>query len=229
MNSLQTRIADFFKTKLSDSSAGHPPVIPVPMYQVRAEVFQFVLPENIRLRTGELYSGFSARVYGIHYQTFEGTLALYHDDDILWLDDHSSNTDYETFMRREGLLEWLPDKKDRFVDLLIETKFTCLPGLRGIRNVHDIPLMAEEGRRDLIKCGGQKYVEASDEQLARIGQQISPSALAITGDFTYTLDFYIWTKMLGRVINLRCFVGPDSSFKYEGAILANGVGDFIVP
>ena len=198
--------------------------------EVRAEIFQVATLGDVSLLSERLWSGLSGKVYKILYGELSVILAHYNDGTILWLDDHSSDSDFQNFVRRERLLEWLPHQVDRLVNLLIETKLNFLGKPQLVNNVMEVPLMPESQKA--LWAGNEQVQEVLLEQenrLADISDRVRPPML--TADLTggFQLNFYIWTKILGKVINIHCFFGPGNTFRYRGVQLTQFVGRYLVP
>ena len=129
--------------------------------QARIDAFNQLLEENVILKQGLPWNILMGKVYMVVYFHITAILALYPDETILWLDDHSSNSDYEVFMQRENLLSWPPDRKDQLIQLLVETKFNFLGWPRVIYSAVDIPQ-----RKNKIK--------ESQKRLTWVTQKIFP-------------------------------------------------------
>jgi hypothetical protein len=168
-------------------------------------------------------------------------VAHYDDGTILWLDDHLDDADFSGFVQRERLAEWLPDHLNEILELLLETKFYFLGWPQLIHSVSDIPLIPERYTSHLTdpkddyllsSLDQQKALESlreADRRLASVADQIrAPESIRLE-DGSTRLIFYIWTKILGKVVRLDTYFGVDNSFKYEAAQLTEQVGYFTVP
>ena len=184
--------------------------------QARIEAFDQIPEANVSLKKGLPWDLLTGKVYEVFQMYVTAILALYSDETILWLDDHSSNSDYEIFMRRENLLSWYPDRKDQLIQLLVETKFNFLGRPRIISSAVDIPHQENE-------------IEESHEQLMRVTKQIFPPTYVQNLDGSLRVHFCIWTLILGKIFAVDCMLGPGSAFSYHGELLTRDVGDYVLP
>ena len=198
--------------------------------EFRADIFQNVGYPSKKWES-PLGSQFSASIYTIIAPHLSVVLALYNDNTLLWLDDHSSDTDFAEFIRRENLLLWLPNQLDKFVELLVETKFNFLGWPQFLSKASDIDKVPDE-IKDKQSLFGHQHMEAmldAEKRIDEIMGIIHPPTLDEYEEGEFRLQFYIWTKLFGRVIKLTCFLGGDDLFSYEGIQLAHDVGFNTIP
>jgi hypothetical protein len=174
------------------------------------------------------YPNLSAILYKVYvddHMSLSVVMAHYKDGTILWLDDHSNNDDYAAFVRREHLWEYLPDRLDVLVNLLINTKFNYLGSPQLVSSKVDIPpypdLLSEILRADLLQERDKRMMRAS----ALVEAPLQTSGL----DGTAQVQFFVWTRIYGKILRLNCRFGPDTPFEYEGDELLERVGGYIVP
>ena len=215
--SLEKIFASFFTNRAkSNPLVIQKGILPGWLEQARIEAFDQIPEENVTLKMGLPWDLLTGKVYEVFQMYVTAILALYSDEIILWLDDHSSNSDYEVFMRRENLLSWYPDRKDQLIQLLVETKFNFLGEPRLISSAVDIPQK-------------QNGIEESHKQLTRVTKQIFPPTYVQNLDGSIRLQFCIWTLILGKIFVVDCTLGPGSAFSYHGDLLTRDVGDYVLP
>lgn len=112
-------------------------------HTIRAEAIPSLALENIFAQEGALYSNLTGIIYDIGIAPLNAVVSFYGDGTVLWLDDHTTNVDYISFIEREHLLDWLPNQVHKLAELMAETKFSFLGRPRVIKNIHDIPITIE--------------------------------------------------------------------------------------
>jgi hypothetical protein len=227
MNDVHQLIADFFKScyesqtgsvwSFDQNSRRLPAFV-----EIRAEIFKDTYNTYASERTGGLWSELSCKVYKVASKKLSVIVALYGDKDILWLDNHSDDSDFEILVRRERLIEWLPYRLDELLDLLIETKLNYLLWPLLVRMVSEVPPYKEEYRA----LSDPEFVVEMDKRLAKVANQIQPPRCVRDRNGAFQLSFCVWTKVLGRVIRIDCTFGPNHSFRYESTQLTDQVGMF---
>jgi len=196
----------------------------------RAEVFQSSAWENVSLQTGELWSGLSGKAYKLSYGELSVVVARYDSGSILWLDDHSTDSDYQEFVRREHLLEWLPQQMDKLIHLLIATKLNFLGEPQLVDNTMEVPVLPESQKA--LWAGDEEVQQSWLEQekcLADISDQIQSPVLITDQNRGFWLNFHIWTRILGKIIGVSAFFGVDNTFHYKGVQLTQFVGRYMAP
>jgi hypothetical protein len=179
-------------------------------------------------KTGAVWSdltGYVVKLYRIGSMVTSVVVAFYGDSDILWLDCLSDDADFETFIRRERLVDWLPYRLEDVVELLIETKFNFLLLPRLVRTAAEIPPL-KAGYRSALEKQTPEFVAAMDRRFEGLVGQIQPPRCIQHPDGVFRLGFYVWTIVLGKVIKVDCLLGPGCSFGYEVAQLTDQVGMF---
>jgi hypothetical protein len=230
MSNKKQLFADFFSNKIaSDPGVKLPASEPRPhgwFEEFRAETFQ--TPHNPTLKTGTLWSKLSGIVYKIESSQLSVVLALYADT-ILWLDDHSNDTDFNAFVRREQVSKWLPQNIEALLDLLIATKFNFLGRPQLVRSALEIPTFSERQKALMAKSKeALTKLSIQEKDLAKIAEQIHPPKFISRDEGTFQLNFCLWTKILGKVIKIHCYFEQDK-FRYEAILLAEQIGNFLVP
>lgn len=193
-------------------------------------MFRAATWSNVSLQTGELWSELSGKVYLVSNGQLSAVLASYNDGTILWLDDHSKDADFQSFTRRERLLEWLPHWMDKLVHLLIKTRLNFLGGPQLIKSAMEVPESSESQKALWVEDEEvQRFLLEQEKRLADISGQIRPPAVITAQERGLDVSFHVWTKILGKVISVHCFFGPNRTFRYEGVQLTQFVGNHIVP
>lgn len=199
--------------------------------ELRIETFGTPNSGTVLIKEGDDWSKLRAKVYTIHsIGQISAVLAYYSDGTILWLDDHSSDDDFEVFVRNERLWTWLPDQRERLVRLLVETKLNYLGRPYLVNGVSDIPSFSTQ---DLElwpdNLDAQEQLIDAQKRLEYVSEKIIPSTVS-TGDKTvFELAFFVWTKIMGRIVRVQFKFGQDGFFQYEGDELVKLVGRFIIP
>jgi hypothetical protein len=178
-----------------------------------------------------LWSKFSASIYTIEVAHLSVILARYADGTILWLDDHASDSDFETFVRRERLSSWLPDQVEEMLDFLVRTKFNFMGWPRLVRSASDIPVLSDPVKNAVSAYSkeGEGLIIEAERRLADVTNRIGPPMCVGNQDKGFQLKFYIWTKIAGSIIEVNCFFGPDLSFRHEAVRLMNAIGAYVIP
>jgi hypothetical protein len=200
------------------------------MEEIRARTFQSANYQPIKWQSSFAVQ-FVGSIYTIKAQHYSVILALYEEGVLLWLDDHSSDTDFAEFLRRENLFAWLPDRIDELVEVLVETKFSFLGWPRRINHPSDIKKASDYIRKNLALFG-HDWVESilhAEKRIADIASRIHPLTYIKNENGEFQLRFYVWTQIFGQVIELNCFLGGNDLFRYEGTQLTEGVGLYTVP
>jgi hypothetical protein len=234
MNVEKTIFADFFKRQLETR-----PEVQLPassgvrgfMEEFRAEVFQALDYEAHELEKASLGTRLSSKIYVIMTSHLSVKLALYWNGTILWLDDHSSDSDFIEFVRREDLISWLPERVHELLELLIETKFSFMGWPQLITSVSDINGMPDQVRGAMSELGEEwlQSLSDADERLSDVADLIHPPTWIQEESGEFILRFCVWTKINGNVVEINCFLGGNSLFRYESAQLTHSVGFYIVP
>lgn len=196
----------------------------------RADVFT-----RAQLNIKEKRVVFSDRLTSTIYHVSEpykwgATLALYQDGTLLWLDDHSSNTDFELFLQRESFDEQLENPTESLLVFLLQTKFGFLGGFMDrlllIRDITDIPIVPEKHRHE---WPGSYMYETSQERLPQIADQIFPPVFEEINESKVRVKFVTWAEQFGNVYSVEAFISTDDSFEYMGEQLTDSVGDYFHP
>lgn len=235
MNNLSVeQIIDFFAKQVQ----AHPEItepnplsreIPLEHYRVRT-IGTTITKQDVVRKTDPQYVGFLGEVYRVSTGYSSIILAYYTDDEtILWLDNHSSNDDYKIFIHREHLLKWLPSQADRFVSLLVETKFNFFIDAMLVRSISEIPSISQERKRLLIQYGGQNDILKSENLLREVSDQIYPPTFKVDEDNVIQLSYCVWLRAYGRLLHINTFIDPIGTLQYSGNEIAMMVGDYTIP
>jgi hypothetical protein len=216
--------AGFFKNVIDyNPDVALSPAPPRPrgwMEEYRAGAFQTI--HNFALKTDIPWTQLSGRVYELSRSQLSVVLAVYSDDTILWLDDHSGDSDFEGFARRERLATWLPQQMNELLTLLIETKFNYLGQPQLVQSASEIPgFKVGPGKAPATLLEEKKHFDS-------VAKQIQPPE-CVSEQQGVRLSFCLWSRILGRVLAVDCLFGSDGSFTFEAAQLAEHIGDFFVP
>ncbi|HSH03127.1 MAG TPA: hypothetical protein VLL52_11460 [Anaerolineae bacterium] len=145
----------------------------------------------------------SGDVYIVSYSHITAILALY-GSSVLWLDSHNNNEDFEEFIYREQLRNWLPKNESKFLSLLTLTKFNYLGGPQIVQNLSQIPLHPMDAEHPQISIASPTFI--------------------YNGKHTH-IAFCLWTKLQGKLWKIDCTL-KNNKFDYELKLIANGIGDW---
>jgi hypothetical protein len=231
MEELATRFSNFFRERMkSHPEVLQPGKLPGAGEVLRVSAFTSVRKENIERQKGSVKAELKAPVYSISSDShLTSIIAVYPDETLLWLDDHSSDVDFSIFLVRENLVDWLPHRLEQWASLVTNTKFNYLGEPQFIGSPYDIPPIRERSKTVLREMpGGADEIIEWEQRLVRIADQIKPPVVTIASG-EYFVDFFIWTRVYGRVIRLQCQFSREGSFRYEATDLAGLVGDYFAP
>lgn len=229
LEDLTHHFANFFKIKQKPPPEGTTRYRLRPqkgwLEEARADAFSSLIPEQISLKEGSLWSEFSAKAFRIHHIGFLSVVLAYYDGTILWLDDHESNDDFEAFVKNERLWTWLPERRDDLIALLLEAKLSYLGLPQLINTAADIPTIS----RSAGSPEEEQYLIEIQQNYERAANKIVPPNVFIGDDQIFNLNFFIWTAIMGRIIHARFKIGKDGLFQYQGDELTKEAGRFFVP
>jgi hypothetical protein len=201
--------------------------------QLRAEQFQLLTRYNVTQKSGEVWDTLTGDVYIVSHGALSCVLASYGPANILWLDDHADDSDFEEFLQREGLTQLLlPARAQDLVTLLCATKLNYLGDPRPIQASTDIPPMPQDDKEATASAGHPKASQSmanKERLLSDLAPQIQAPQVVAAGNGGFEVRFWVWTRILGRLVNLRCTFGADGSFRLTGQVLANLIGRAVVP
>ncbi len=187
---------------------------------------------NVHPKVGAIWSEISCKVYeinfGHHYLWL--IIALYDEGIVLWLDNEANDRDFAMFARREQLWSWPDTSINNFIELLLQSKLSYLGQPQLIQSVVDIPenwwvWPTNNTQKEHL----QKAYAAHKERLQLVTPLIRPPELTRDSDGVFDLRFCIWTKVLGRVYDIHCSLGPSHPFDFRGMLLAEWVGRGFAP
>jgi hypothetical protein len=221
MDAIKQQIADFFRQRQIDN----PKTLEMgktggwfEMYRV--DTFQD--PEWFTYKPLEagIYSGLTTKLYRIVARTLSSIVAYTANNKWLWLDDHSDDTDFQTFWSQEALASWLPTRSEDLLSLMIETKLNFLGVPVIVHDVQDIPQHNDDMPPELIKEKQQK--------LATYRSVIQPPKHEFKSGIWY-VEFFVWTRIFGRILKVTFQTSPENTFPYQIDEIASNTGLYIVP
>lgn len=199
--------------------------------EIRAEAFSAPDFGDVSIKEGDVWSQLTAKIYSVESIGFlSAVLAYYDDNTIFWLDDHSSSGDFKAFVQNERLWTWLPEQKQDLIGLLLETKLNYFGCPRLINSVSDIPSFSkQELEQWSVDPSAQSEMTDAQQRVESVSERIAPPSLLVGHNQVFELSFFVWTKILGRIISARFEFGQDGLFLFEDNELVKMVGRFLVP
>ena len=190
----------------------------------------FSNPNSFQVKKSFVSSDIGAELYFLSYWTLSVVIAFYQDDNnVLWLDNHNNNTDFSIFSRRESLYSWLPEHLDDFVSLLIKTKLNFLGEPRLVGDVSDVPRIAEDYRNYLLTSQeGITELTRRETLINEVAGKVH-TPISSNKNGSFFIEFFVWTRILGNLIRISCFIKSDGIFDYNGNVIAESIGNFYVP
>jgi hypothetical protein len=147
-------------------------------------------------------------------------------DEILWL----NNQDFEKFLLLEEFLKLLPTQPTEFATLFTELKLSYLGRPKLITKASQIAPSKERYEKlwSYSAAWRQKLLEDAkliEELDARIfSPRCNPA------EDGYSLTFFVWTKILGRLFQVECEINYSGAVEYFLTLLVHdGIGDAFVP
>ena len=186
---------------------------------LRAENFQTLAPSDPMLREGEPWSSFQAQIFLVAQRSLSAILAVYGPTDILWLDDHTDETDFSQFVGRENLRRWPAERSDEFARLICETRFNYLGHPHLVESPADVPDYSESDKTGYQTAGMAETLEIvldSERRLASVADRIRPVAVTQNPNGAVQLVCSLWTPIMGRLIRLEARIDADGACTFEG-------------
>lgn len=150
-------------------------------------------------------------------------VAVYPDEAVLWLDG-LSDEDFSTFWNMERLTDWIADRFDKLLNLLILTRLNYLGFPRVINQVDDIPVLeTSSDSTELLELAHRQA-----EQLAGIKYLVDPPKFTQTHS-SLSLSFLVWTSLYGRLIRIHCSYDANLNFSHKSNRLFEQLGDYHLP
>ncbi len=219
MSELSEKIELFFQERTNDPNLYKPNPLRGWFEHIRILSVDGLIPQNITPQTGDLYSRLTGTVYRVFFY-LPSMIAIYPDETILWLDDHANDLDYQTFITREHLIEWVPDHVNALAQLIVETKFTFLGMPHLLHNTSDILPRSEERKEILSQSAdGREFLAAHEAALTYVSSQIVPPRVQTDAHGAMTLTLFLWTHIAGKVFKMECTFVPNTPFTYRGVQL----------
>lgn len=192
----------------------------------------FVLTSYLpyRLDDSSLWSEISGVLYKTQVSPHASVvLAHYDDGTILWLDYHLDDGDFSEFVYREKLKEWIPNRVEMLVSLLIETKLNYLGCPRLISDVSQIPKLSKRVEEYLSTTEeNTRSLNESKHLLNSLVNYIAPPNIK-KNTSNHQIRFYVWTQLLGQVFEIDFFFMRNELIIYECKQLAKLVGHYTIP
>ncbi len=228
MKDLSTIFAPSFVSKLQDKSHIVSTNLKGWMNAEREKIF--INPNHINTKIVEHNLNIKAKLYLVYFRSVSAIIGYYpQENKVLWLDHHRNNEDFNKFALQENLCTWLPNNVDNFVDLLIQTKFHFLGEPFYIKAATDIPILPVVFRNHILSSEeGVKEITRRENLFKEISTKMHPPKCSKKNRFFF-INFYVWTRICGRIINISCSIGSDGIFSYQGNELGEGLGHFYVP
>ncbi|WP_420628726.1 hypothetical protein [Candidatus Leptofilum sp.] len=170
------------------------------------------------------------KIFQLDYRTVEAILAhCANNDEILWLDNHLNNQDFEKFLLLEEFLKRLPTQPTEFATLFTKLKLSYLGRPKLISKASQIAPSKERYEKLW------SYSEAWQEKLladAKLIEELDTRIFlprCIQAREGYSLTFFVWTKILGRLFQVECEINHSGAVQYSLTLLVNGIGDAFTP
>lgn len=171
-----------------------------------------------------------SRIFRLIQPTVEVILAYIEaSDEILWLDNHLNNQDFEKFLLLEEFLKLLPSHPTEFATLFTELKLSYLGRPKLISKASQIAPSKERYEKlwSYSEAWQQKLLEDA-KLIEELDARIFPPCCN-PAEEGYSLTFFVWTKILGRLFQVECEVSNERTVQYSLSQLAMGLGDAFVP
>jgi|GEM_PF-2638457 len=230
MTALSEKLETFFKSRSDDPKLSLPSSMGGWFEQARASTFRSLYAENIKQKTEDHYAGLTAAIYEVFSSGIVAIIALYPDETILWLDDHSTVSPYQAFVSREQLVQWLPHRINELAQLIVETRFNFLGMPRLLHSTTNIMHRSEERNERLAQSEvGRETLLYNQTKCVELADRIIPPRLHSAFDEEITLTFFLWARIRGKVFEVQCVLGSAETFSYTAIELADWFGDFHLP
>jgi hypothetical protein len=158
--------------------------------------------------------------------SWTAVFAVYDDGTLLWLDDHTSNHEFDLFWQREHI-RWANARQA--ASFMMETKFHWLtePSRYAVLDsVDDIP--QSRLRAYLQEVNALAELEKYEAELVHVASDIRPPKLTSDANGT-SLVFSVWLLALGRLYNINCRFDPGGHLTYHGELIGEGIGEAFAP
>lgn len=177
------------------------------------------------------FNQLSAKLYraAIHYPGIAKTavLAFYEDGSILWLDDHSSDQDFEIFLQRETIP--LNNASD-LASLVLKTKVDYLwMGYEGriVSRIDDIPQYTRADCEGMSEDQIKTYLDEQKGKLLDVAPLLYPPSFKTEAD-VMRLEFFMWGRVFGLLYRISCQFGTKNGFSWSSQEIARTIGKFII-
>lgn len=187
--------------------------------EVRVVDFQSIDENNIIVLNEDFLKGMKGQILQIRERSLSVVFGLYGHNSIIWLDDHTSNDDFQLFAQNEGLFAFLPERLFILAEIIAKIRFNFLGEPRVISEAAQIPR-------------GKNFVDQeTDQKMQKLLKDINfiPPRILSQSSHSAKLSFFVWTYILGNVFEVRCNLSSDGAFNYELLLLASGAGDYFAP
>lgn len=152
------------------------------------------------------------------------------NDEILWLDNHLDNQDFEKFLLLEEFPKLLPTQPTEFATLFTELKLSYLGRPKLISKASQIAPSKERYEKlwSYSEAWQQKLLEDA-KLIEELDARIFPPRCK-PAEEGYSLTFFVWTKILGRLFQVDCEINHSGAVEYSLTLLVHdGLGDAFVP
>ncbi|MCB8927958.1 MAG: hypothetical protein H6652_20280 [Ardenticatenaceae bacterium] len=209
--------------------------LPAQAYEMRGgmedhRIELFHKPENFHYRKKRGFETKYCKVFQLDYRSVETILAHYAtNDEVLWLDNHLNNQDFEKFLLLEEFLKLLPSQPTEFATLFTELKLNYLGRPKLISKASQI--VPSKERHEKLWSISEKFQQKLLEDaklIEELDARIFPPRCN-PAEEGYSLTFFVWTEILGRLFQVQCKINHSGSVQYSLTLLVNGIGDAFVP
>lgn len=192
---------------------------------LRPEMHQRGGISHVEILEGDIYESLKSKVYKIFADqglVLSSVLALW-EDKLLWLDDHSSNSDYNEFIKHERLFELCANHTSTLANFIIETKlnFLCYPRL--ISSVEDVPRIPAYLREGYEKRNMLDVILDREKRLSDLAGIIHAPKILVEKD-RIEIQLYLWTETFGRIFRIFYTLYADYHIEYTGNKIGEGLG-----
>ncbi len=193
-------------------------------------VGMFQKPNHIHYKEKLGFSTEFSRIFQLLEPTVEVILArIAASDEILWLDNHLNNQDFEKFLILEEFLKLLPTQPTEFATLFTELKLSYLGRPKLITKASQIAPSKERYEKlwSYSEAWQQKLLEDA-KLIEELDDRIFPPRCN-PAEEGYSLTFFVWTKILGRLFQVEGEINHSGTVQYSLTLLVNGIGDAFTP
>lgn len=195
----------------------------------RVEMFH--KPEYFHYREKPGFKTKYCKIFQLDYRLVEASLAHYAtNDEVLWLDNHLNNQDFEKFLLLEEFLKLLPTQPTEFATLFTELKLNYLGRPKLISKASQIAPSKERYEELWSRSEAwQKKLLEDAKLIEELDTRIFPPRCN-PAEERYFLTFFVWTEIFGRLFQVDCEINHSGAVEYSLTLLVHdGLGDAFVP